>query len=81
MFRNVFKKLAGIFIKRHTNYLITNVFCTLDNPEQFDVIKTCMDCGCKEALSIDKETLIEVAEKFPNAFNPVLRSYIVSWKN
>jgi hypothetical protein len=81
MFLNVFRKLLSIFRKSHNSYLITNVFCTLDNPDQFDVVKTCMECGCKEVLSMDKETLLEVAEKFPNAFQPLLRSYIKSWKS
>jgi hypothetical protein len=80
MFRNVFRKLFNLFGKRHKSYLITNAFCTLDNPEQFDVVKTCMECGCKEVLRMDKQTLLEVAEKFPNAFDHMLRSYIQSWK-
>jgi hypothetical protein len=80
MFLNVFKKLLGIFRQQHNSYLITNVFCTLDNPEQFDVVKTCMEDGCKQVLSMDRQTLLEVVEKFPNAFEPILRSYIKSWR-
>ena len=74
-----FKKLFGFFIKKHDSYLITNAFYTLNDPEQIDVVKTCMECGCKEILSMDKQTLLEVVDRFPNAFDKTLREYLLTW--
>jgi hypothetical protein len=77
-----FQRLRGLLnliIPKHKYYLITNVFCTLDDPNQFDVIKICMECGGKETLSMDKETLLEVVKKFPNAFDERLRGYLQTW--
>ena len=74
MFRNVFKK-------KHTHsFIITNVFCTLIDVDQFDIVKSCTSCSVKEAFETDKQTLMELVEKFPNAFEPLLRSYVELWK-
>lgn len=75
-------KCFGLVIwpKKHL-FLVTNVFCTLQNPDIFDVIKTCQYCSSKEALSMDKQTLIETATLFPAAFEPLVREYIQSWSH
>lgn len=79
-FLNGFKKIFKIFRHKHA-YLITNAFYTLQNSEQIDIIKTCTICGKKEALSMDKETLLEVVNKFPNAFDSLLRDYLYTWNH
>jgi hypothetical protein len=60
-------------------FLITNCFYTLENRNKIDVVKTCQACGIKESLSMDWQTLVEVAHKFPNAFTPLVRDYVISW--
>ena len=60
-------------------FTITNAFYTLENSNIVDVIKTCQYCGTKEALVLDKETLLEALAKFPNAFNSTVREYLQTW--
>ena len=75
------KKLFKFFSIRDKHlFLITNAFYTLENSDKLDVVKSCLACTEKEVISMDKQTLIEVAEKFPRAFNPLVREYILSWK-
>jgi hypothetical protein len=74
MFLNVFKK------KHKHSFIITNAFFTLEDRNQVDVVKTCLDCSAKEVFSTDRQTIIELVKKFPNAFESTLRSYLESWK-
>lgn len=75
-----FKKFLGIFTMRDNHfYLITNVFSTLESQEYFDVVKTCQSCGNKQVFLVDKDVLKEIVALYPNAFNEVVRSYILSW--
>ena len=60
-------------------FLITNAFYTLEDKNRVDVVRTCQFCDFKDALSLDQETLIELVERFPNAFSSVLREYLKSW--
>jgi len=60
-------------------FIITNAFYTLEDPNDVDVIKTCQYCGDKEALVLDKETLLEALAKFPNAFKSIVREYLQTW--
>jgi hypothetical protein len=74
------KLLFGIFkIRDKHNFIISNAFYTLENTEEVDIIKTCQDCGVKEALLLDKATLLEAVTRFPNAFNAALRGYLQTW--
>ena len=74
------KKVFKFFIvKDKHSFVITNVFYTLENPNQLDVVKTCSFCTAKEALSMDRQTLIETSILFPAAFDPLVREYIQSW--
>lgn len=78
--KNLFDKFFE-FLKlreKHT-YLITNVFCTLYDINKFDVIEKCQECGCSKSLVVDKETLLEIVNLYPNAFDPTVRNYILSW--
>jgi len=76
------KHLFGLFpIHGKHLFLITNVFCTLESADQYDVIRTCQICSFKEAMSMDKLTLIESAVLFPNVFNSILKDYIGTWIN
>jgi hypothetical protein len=61
-------------------FVITNVFYTLEDQNLVDVVETCQACGEKKTLEMDKSTLIEVANKFPKAFNKLIREYILSWE-
>lgn len=74
MFLNVFKKRH-----KHT-FIISNVFYTLEDQDQCDIIKSCLSCPAKEAFGTDRQTLIELTEKFPRAFNELLLEYLKSWK-
>jgi len=75
-----FKLLLGIFkIRDKHNFLISNAFYTLEDSKQVDVIKTCQDCTYKEALNLDRDTLIELVQRFPNAFQRTLREYLQTW--
>jgi hypothetical protein len=74
MFLNVFKK------KHKHSFLIVNAFYTLKDMEQIDLIKECQDCKEKECLSMNRGLLLEVLEKYPNAFSNLLRSYLLTWK-
>lgn len=74
-------KLFGIFLtKSRHSFIISNAFYTLENPELCDIIKTCQACGAKEAFSTDRNTLLELVELYPNAFNSLLREYLITWK-
>jgi hypothetical protein len=73
MFLNVFKK------KHKHSFKISNAFYTLEDMGQVDLVKTCEGCQTREALSVDKQTLIELVEKFPRAFNSLLLEYLKSW--
>lgn len=76
------KKLFGIFpIRERHVFVISNVFYTLEDPEQCDVVKTCQNCKAKEAFNVDRNTLMELVDKFPRAFNPLLKEYLDSWKS
>ena len=75
-----YKKLFGIFkVKDKHSYLITNAFYTLENFTKIDVVKTCQECGSKEVFSVNKDTLIELVAKFPNAFDQLIKEYIITW--
>ena len=74
------KLLFGIFkVQDKHNFIISNAFYTLENIEEVDIIKTCQDCGTKEAFLLDKETLLESVKRFPNAFKAALREYLQTW--
>jgi len=75
------KKLFGIFkrYKKHS-FVITNAFYTLTDSNLVDLAKTCIYCGAKEAFGVDKQTLMELVDKFPNAFEPLLLEYLKSWQ-
>jgi hypothetical protein len=74
VFLNVFKK------KHKHTFIISNAFYTLRDQEQVDVVKTCIECGAKEAFAVDRKTLAELVEKFPRAFDDILLEYLKSWK-
>jgi len=75
-----YKLLFGIFkIRDKHNFAITNAFYTLEDPYIIDIIKTCQDCGARDAFSTDKNTFIELVVRFPNAFKTGLRSYLQTW--
>jgi len=74
-------KLFGILpIRGKHSFIISNAFYTLENSEQVDVIKSCIHCPSREAFSTDKETLLELVDRFPNAFDPLLKEYLQTWK-
>lgn len=60
-------------------FLITNAFCTLEDFNKIDVVRTCQACEFKDVLSLDRETLVELLIRFPNAFSENLRSYLSTW--
>jgi hypothetical protein len=75
-----FKRFLGIFLIRDKhNFIISNAFYTLEDQGNIDVVKTCQDCGAKEALLLDRETLLELVNRFPNAFKSALRGYLQTW--
>jgi hypothetical protein len=75
------KKLFGIFrVKNKHSFLISNAFYTLEDSTKIDVVKTCQECGVKEVFNVDRNTLMELVERFPNAFNSLLREYLKTWK-
>ena len=60
-------------------FLITNAFYTLEDQNSIDVVRTCQFCSFKDVLSLDRETVVELVERYPNAFSSVLRDYLSSW--
>lgn len=75
-----YKLLFGFFkIRDKHNFSITNAFYTLEDPNIIDIVKTCQNCGAKDIFVADKSTLIELIEKFPNAFKAALRGYLQTW--
>jgi hypothetical protein len=60
-------------------FLITNAFFTLEDQKKVDVIRTCQYCEFKDVLILDRETVIELVARFPNAFSENLRSYLHIW--
>lgn len=78
--RSQFRWFAYLFfIKDKHSFVISNIFSTLESQDLFDVIKTCVECGEKQVMTMDKVTLLEVMNKFPKAFNPLVVEYITSW--
>ena len=76
------KLLFGIFkIRDKHQFIISNAFYTIEDKNVIDVIRTCQDCGIKDVLTLDHEMVIELVERFPNAFSDVLRSYLQTWKS
>jgi hypothetical protein len=76
-----FKEIFGVFkIKGNHVFLIENAFYTLKNQEKIDVVKTCQYCAIKEVIEMDKSTLLEVLDLYPNAFDAILREYLLTWK-
>jgi hypothetical protein len=76
------KLLFGLFkIRDKHSYLISNAFYTLEDKNSVDVIRTCQDCRIKDVLTLDHEMVIELVERFPNAFSDALRSYLRSCLN
>ncbi len=75
-----YKLLFGFFkVRDKHNFVITNAFYTLEDPSIIDIIKTCQDCGVRDAFYTDKSTLLESVIKFPNAFKAAVRGYLESW--
>lgn len=75
-----YKLLFGLFkIRDNHTFIISNAFYTLEDQNRVDVIKTCQYCGVKEALSLDRETLLESVVRFPNAFKAEIRGYLKTW--
>jgi hypothetical protein len=70
-----FKKL----FHKHS-FTITNAFYTLFNQDLVDIVKVCRDCGKRETFVLDRETLLEVVDLYPNAFDKTLREYLLTWK-
>lgn len=74
--------LFGILkIRDKHNFVITNAFYTLEDQNLVDIIKTCQYCGEKESFLLDKKTLLEVLQRFPNAFKYEIKSYLQTWVN
>jgi hypothetical protein len=72
-----FKIILGILkIKDKHLFSITNAFYTLDNPWKIDVVKKCQFCGVASAFDTDKETLKEIVNRFPNAFEKPIRDFL-----
>ena len=74
--------LFGFFkIRDNHSYLISNAFYTLEDQNSVDVVRTCQYCNFKDVLSLDRKTLIELLERFPNAFSDILKDYLRTWTN
>jgi len=71
--------LGFIKIRDKHQFVISNAFYTLEDPNRIDVIKTCQDCGIKDAYTLDKDMVIELVQRFPNAFQEAIRSYLQTW--
>ena len=67
------------FLRAKHNLIISNAFYTLEDKNVIDVVRTCQDCTFKDVLTLDLETLLEIARLYPNAFKDTLRSYLQSW--
>jgi hypothetical protein len=76
-----YKKLFGIFPIRNKHiFIISNVFYTLEDQNQVDVVKRCIKCTAREAFGTDQQTLMELVDKFPRAFDQLLLEYLKTWK-
>lgn len=74
------KLLFGFFkIRDKHQFIISNAFYILEDPNRVDVVKTCQDCGIKEVLLLNRDILVELIVKFPNAFTAVVRGYLQTW--
>ena len=75
-----YKKLFGFLkVKDKHNLIISNAFYTLEDRNVVELIRTCKDCSFKDVLTLDRETVFELLERYPNAFGDVLRDYLKSW--
>lgn len=61
------------------SFLITNAFYTLEDANVVELVRTCQYCDFKDVLSLDRQTVFELVERYPNAFSSVLRSFIKVW--
>ena len=73
-----FKRLFWFLRAKH-NLIISNALVTLEDNNAVEVIRSCQDCDFKDVLTLDRETLLELVERYPNAFRDVLREYLKSW--
>jgi hypothetical protein len=72
----------SVFKKKHKHsFIISNAFVTLEDQNQVDVIKSCINCSIKEVFSVDRVTLLELIDLYPHAFDPLLKEYLNTWKN
>lgn len=75
-----YKLLFGFFIVRDRHqFIISNAFYTLEDPHSIDVIKSCQVCGVKDVYTLDKDMVIELVQRFPNAFLSAIRGYLQTW--
>lgn len=60
-------------------FLITNAFYALEDVNVVELIRTCQFCNFKDVLSLDRQTVFELLERYPNAFSDVLKEYLKTW--
>lgn len=78
MMKKCQKQIFRWFGFKHS-FIIVNAFTTLMDQNFVDVIKVCSICNKRETFLLDKDTLKETINKFPNAFDNNLRSFIELW--